>query len=238
MPRFTPSILISDCWGSMGDLTFFHWNGKCYYKNKPHGIFPGTAAQESQLDVHRRALAAWRTVPHETQKIWNRLAETVISHKPPFDNKANISGQNLFVSAYHGFYTLGEEHTPTPQAFASFPPHSLAFLSASVENADNLRLNFSTFFPDGIDASQYQVLMKVQLAKPGYGKKPGLLRNCLADAPCSNGKGVASCLVNDYRRRWGMDLQKYQVHCRYVLLDRQTGYRNNLAELSFSITLS
>ena len=237
MPRFTPSILISDCWGSMGDLTFFHWNGQCYYKNKSRGTFPGTAGQLASLDVHRRALAAWRTVPHETQKVWNSLAEPVISHKPPFDSKATISGQNLFVSAYHGFYTLGDEHCPTPTAFEPFPPHSVAFLDASLIDATLLRLRLKTFFPDGIQASRYQILMKVQLAKPGYGKKPGLMRNFLATAPCSNGEGTASFQIDNYVARWGLDLDEYQVHCKYVLLDRQTGYRNNLTPLSFLIKL-
>lgn len=237
MPRFTPSILISDCWGSMGDLTFFHWGGNCYYKNKSRGSFAGTAAQQNSLDVHRRALAAWRTVPHETQKVWNTLAEPVISHKPPFDGTAHISGQNLFVSAYHGFSTLGNEHHPTPRAFEPFPPHSVAFFDASLIDATSLQLRFKTFFPDGIQASRYQILMKVQLAKPGYGKKPGLMRNFLATAPCSNGEGTASFLIDDFIARWGLDLDEYQVHCRYVLLDRETGYRNIHSPLSFLIKL-
>lgn len=153
MPRFTPSVLISDCWGSMGDLTFYHVDGRCYYKNKSRCSFPGTAAQQSSLDVNRRALAAWREIPHETQKICNSLAEPVISHKPPFDGTS-------------------------------------------------LRLRFKSFFPEGIDASRYQILMKNQLAKPGYGRKPGLMRNFLAEAPCSSGEGTASFLIDDYANRW------------------------------------
>ena len=90
MPRFTPSILISDCWGSVGDLTFYHMGGRCYYKKKSRCEFPGTDAQNSQLDVHRRALAAWRTLEHSVQLTWNELAKPVISHKPPFDNTAHI----------------------------------------------------------------------------------------------------------------------------------------------------
>jgi hypothetical protein len=46
-------------------------------------------------------------------------------HKPPFDHTAHISGQNLFVSAYHGFATLGNEHVPTPQRFVKFPPFAV-----------------------------------------------------------------------------------------------------------------
>ena len=237
MPVFTPSAMISDCWGSMGDITFFHMDGRCYYKKKPQGSFPGTAAQLSNLDVHRRALAAWRSLDHETQLVWNSLAEPVISHRPPFDNTAKISGQNLFVSAYHGFYTLGNEHSPTPQPFEPFPAHSLAFSGASVVGGSDLNLSFDSFFPEGEDASRYQVLMKVQLTQPGFGKKPGLMRNFLAEHPCSSGDGTVDVIVTDYIRRYGLDLDEYQVHCRYVLLDRQTGYRNIYTPISFLVTL-
>ena len=115
MPKFKPSILISDCWGSVGDLTFYHVGGQCFYKKKSQCTFPWTEAQDSQMDVHRRALAGWRTLEQEEQEVWNVLATPVVSHRPPFDGNGRISGQNLFVSAYHGFYTLGNEHIPTPQ---------------------------------------------------------------------------------------------------------------------------
>lgn len=132
MPRFYPSILISDAYGSVGEVTFYHRNGKCYYRKRSHSRYPGTAAQTSALNVHRRALAAWREVPHQTQQVWNRLAEEVEPHRPPFDHKAFISGQNLFVSAYHGFATLGNEHQPSPVPFESFPPFA-AFLGDAVK---------------------------------------------------------------------------------------------------------
>lgn len=51
-------------------------------------------------------------------------------HKPPFDNKAHISGQNLFVSAYHGFTTLGNEHIPVLQRFVKFPPFAVCLANA------------------------------------------------------------------------------------------------------------
>ncbi len=59
----------------------------------------------------------WRPggeVPHQTQLVWNRLAEEVEPHRPPFDHLTHITGQNLFVSAYHGFVTLRDEHVPLP----------------------------------------------------------------------------------------------------------------------------
>ena len=232
MPKFKPSILISDCWGSVGDLTFYHVGGQCFYKKKPDGAFPGTTGQLDQLEVHRRALAAWRTLPQETQEVWNSLASPVISHKPPFDGKGHISGQNLFVSAYHGFYTLGDEHIPTPQAWENFPVYAIEFQDAEADGSD-LRLSFGTFFPEESPADRYHILMKVQLTKPGYGKKPGLMRNFLAEEACSNGEGCALVTVDNFAERWGLDLDEYQVHCRCVLLDRKTGYRTIHRELSF-----
>ena len=237
MPRFTPSVLISDCWGSVGDLTFYHVDGKCYYKKKPRCAFKGTAAQLEQLEVHRRAMAAWRTVPHEMQKIWHEYGKGAPSHKPPFDGTSHISGQNLFVSAYHGFYTLGNEHQPEPQPYEKFPVHALEFLSCELLNSSDLLLRFRLTFEDRPSPERYHLLTKIQLAKPGAGKKPGLMRNFLALAPCSAGDSTAEVLIKDYRNIWDLDLQEYQVHCRYLLLDRKTGYRNIHTPLSFPISL-
>ena len=203
MPRFTPSVLISDCWGSVGDLTFYHVDGRCYFKKKNQCEFPGTDAQNSQLDVHRRALAAWRTLEHSVQLTWNALAEPVISHKP---------------------------------AWQKFPVHSLDFEDAAVDGTD-LRLCFHSYFPETEPAGRYQVLSRIQLTKPGYGRNQGHMRNFLAEAPCDSGDGRVFIVVDDFRRRWDLVLDEYQVHGRYVLLDRQTGYRNIPREFSFSMKL-
>lgn len=237
MPRFTPSILISDCWGSVGDLTFYHVDGRCYYKKKAQGKFAGTDGQLAQLDVHRRALAAWREVPHEVQKIWHEYGKGALSYKPPFDGTSHISGQNLFVSAYHGFVTLGNEHQPGPQPFEKFPVYAVEFLSCERLGSSDLLLRFKMRFEDCPSPERYHLLMKIQLTKPGAGKKPGLMRNFLALAPCRAGDSTAEILIKDYRDIWGLDLQEYQVHCRYLLLDRKTGYRNIHTPLSFSISL-
>ncbi len=45
MPKFHPSVLIQDCWSSIGDITFYHRNGQCFYKRKPRPTFRGTPAQ-------------------------------------------------------------------------------------------------------------------------------------------------------------------------------------------------
>ena len=229
MPAFQPSILISDAYGSVGDVTFYHRGGKCYYRRRSAGNYPGTAAQLSALDVHRRALAAWRTLDQATQEVWYGYAEEAVPHKPPFDNKAYISGQNLFVSAYHGFATLGNEHIPTPQRFVKFPPYAIQLLDAVKEGSSLVIQTVVTIHP-GLDVGRYRLLAKLQLTKPGKGRHPGLLRNFLADENCGN--NPVRVVVPDYAGVWGLDLDEYQIHGRFILLDTVTGYRSQAQELS------
>lgn len=70
-------------------------------------MHPMSEAQAAHLEVHRRALATWRDVPDEVKERWNEFAREVEPHRPLFDHSSWISGQNLFVSAYHGFFTSG-----------------------------------------------------------------------------------------------------------------------------------
>jgi|GEM_PF-7039057 len=41
MPRFHPTPIIQDCWSSIGNITFYHRNGQCFYKRKINPVFPG-----------------------------------------------------------------------------------------------------------------------------------------------------------------------------------------------------
>ncbi|MDD3945788.1 MAG: hypothetical protein PHS38_13925, partial [Bacteroidales bacterium] len=117
MPIYPPNIRFSDCWSSVGGITFYHRNGKCYWRSKPAPVFPGTLGQLDHQSVHLRALAAWRTLDHQVQLQWAGYAGEVAAHRPPFLHENHISGYNLFVSAYHGFATLGNEHVPAPARF-------------------------------------------------------------------------------------------------------------------------
>lgn len=233
MPRFYPSVLIADAYGSVGEVTFYHRNGKCYYRKRSHSRYPGTAAQTSALDVHRRALAAWREVPHQTQQVWNRLAEDVEPHRPPFDHLAHITGQNLFVSAYHGFATLGNEHMPSPVPFEKFPPFAVS-LGAGVKMNGALVIPARVETGGCAEASRYQLLAKIQLTAPGRCRHLGYLRNFLAEGDCA--AGVVSIVIPGYVERWGYELDKYQVYARFVLLDTVTGYRSQYQEYTTLLT--
>lgn len=237
MPVFHPSILISDAYGSMGDITFYHRNGKCYYRKRTSGNYRGTAAQTTALDVHRRALAAWRTLSSDVQNVWNRYGRTAEPHKHPFDHSSWISGHNLFVSAYHGFVTLGNEHVPEPQSFQSFPPCSLEFRQASVEG-DVLKLTLRFLVTGTDNPGRYRFLLRLQLAKPRAGRNPSKMRNYLALDVCNGEEGIAQFQIEDYiRLAGGLRSDNYQAHCEYRLLDTVTGYRNNPALLSFPVDL-
>ena len=74
MPKFHPTPIIQDCWSSIGNITFYHRNGQCFYKRKIKPVFPGTPAQLDQAQVHHRAILAWQQLAHSVQLQWRELA--------------------------------------------------------------------------------------------------------------------------------------------------------------------
>ena len=74
MPRYFPNSRINDCWGSAGDVTFYHRDGVCYYRQKPVMEFAGTAGQMEHVGIHQRALEARRGLDHAVQLEWNRMS--------------------------------------------------------------------------------------------------------------------------------------------------------------------
>lgn len=236
MPRFYPDILVSDCWASLGDKTFYHRNGKCYYRKKASPEFSGTDGQLSQAGLHHRALEAWRTLSSETQNLWNEYAQPVPSQRMPYDVSTSISGYNLFVSAYHGFAQLGNEHIPAPHRKESFPVFSLDFVSAQETAEAALLLTFRSTFSPEFDGTRFRYLLKLQLERPGYGRNPGLMRNYLS-LPGSSATGqCVNFLIPDFRNVWHLNLPDYQAHCRYLLLDSETGFRCRFKEESFEFS--
>ncbi len=239
MPVYHPNIRFSDCWSSVGGITFYHRNGKCYWRSKPAPVFPGTLEQLDHQSVHLRALAAWRTLDHQEQLQWAGYAGEVAAHRPPFLHENHISGYNLFVSAYHGFATLGNEHVPAPARFEAFPPFYASFVSAQVAGNADMVLRFSLFVGGTDDPLRYRALGKIQLVAPGRGCHPGKLRNFLSVEASPDPSNPRTILFNipDYRSKWGLDLPGYTLHLRYLLLDTVTGYRNVCEKLSCSFSL-
>lgn len=232
MTQLRPNILINDAYGSAGTLTAYHRGGKCFLRKRSTCVFPGTSGQLSTMAVHLRALAAWRALPHEEQLLWAPYARVVEPHRPPFDHKARISGNNLFISAYHGFAALGREHTPSPAPFERFPTYLVSILGASAEG-ESLFIDWGLLMIDPV--GRYRLLTKVQLTRPGKGLSTGDLRNFLAEGTANDAR-VTTCIPG-YKSIWGLDLQSYQVYARCILLDTVTGYRSQFLQVSGVVSL-
>ena len=239
MPKYIPNSRFSDCWASVGNITFYHRNGQCYFRKKSVCKFPRTTGQIAASEIHSHALAAWRTLDHNTQLRWNEYAKDAPSHRPPFDKTAHITGHNLFVSAYHGFAQLGNEHIPEPMEWRPFPVVHIELVSAvETDDGGTLRINFKVLMEDGCDAGRYRLHLRMQLTSPRSGVRPGLMRTFIAEENVASNAGYkASLLVDDYKAIWGLSLPEYQVHCRYSLIDTITGYRNSYTKASFLLSI-
>ena len=260
MPAYSPNLLISDCYGSAGSITFYHRDGKCRWRSKSTLSFAATPRQSAALDVHRRALAAWRTIPDTEKEIWHEIARNVPPHRPPFGSGGHISGHNLFVSAYHGFHTLGNEHIPGPVEYRQFPVFVAKFISAETADISDLRITLSLAMSMADNSAKYALLCKVQLAEAGKGCNPGKMRNILAEetenetdadvgpataAACdaSNSDNAVNSriiflAIPDYRTFSGICANRYSLHIRYMLIDRLTGYRSQCQKLSTVINIT
>lgn len=236
MPKYIPNSRFSDCWASVGNITFYHRNGQCYFRKKSVCKFPRTKGQIAVSEIHRRALAAWRTLDHDVQLQWNEYAQAVPSHRPPFDGTTHITGHNLFVSAYHRFAQLGNEHIPEPREWSLFPLTSLEIDSVTSGLQGSLNLSFKVKSSQTIQ-NRYRLLVKLQLTMPGADKRPGCMRTFFAEENCTSDESVVTVHIPDYVSIWRLDLNRYQLHCRYTLIDTETGYRGMCSDFSDSINV-
>ncbi len=234
MPRFYPNTRFSDCWSSVGKVTFYHRNGICYFRSKAYSSFAGTAGQLERKELHHKAILAWRGLSYKQQKKWRRLAVGVAAHRPPFGDGNHISGYNLFVSAYHGFAQLGNEHIPSPKPFGPFPIFSLDFVGCSMASLFDMELRFRLTVLGTEEPSRYRVIGKIQIDAPGVGRNPGMMRNFLSPSVPSG--AVSEVAFTVPRKRF--DIAVFQLHIRYLLLDTVTGYRSQYHTLSTVFSLS
>ena len=220
MPKYHPNSRFSDCYSSVGNITFYHRNGVCYYKAKPNPTFPGTPNQINQLCVHRRAIRAWRELTHETQLQWNALAKNVKSKRPPFNADTHISGYNLFVSAYHGLAVTEQESTPIPAPIPSFPQVHLEYKTSTLKNGTDLQITFEA--DTTIDTfNNYTLIGKLQITKPGYRPSTGKYRNYIPTITQSGGKTHFTFTLSILNE----DKSIISIHLKHFLVHTSTGYR-------------
>ena len=238
MPAYDPNLLISDCYGSAGSITFYHRDGKCRWRSKSTLSFTATPGQCAALDVHRRTLSAWRTIPDTEKEKWHEIARNVPPHRPPFGYGGHISGHNLFVSAYHGFHTLGNEHIPGPMEFRPFPVFVAEFVLANAVNTSDLRITLNLSMSEANNPTRYSLLCKVQLTEAGKGCNPGKMRNFLAAEDTTQSSNLLTLTIPDYATFSGISSTACTLHLRYLLIDRHTGYRSRHQSLSAEVSLT
>ena len=224
MPLYLPNTRFSDCWSSAGNVTFYHRDGKCYWRKRSRQEYAGTPAQLDTAEIHHRAILAWQSLSSEEQMTWRRNAESVPAKRPPFDKDNHISGYNLFVSSYHGHALLGNEHIPEPQSMVMFPDFDLIYDNAEIADG-NLVLRCKSQIRG--DSERFRVLGKIVVTSPGKGCKTSHLRNYLADG------GVFVLPIPE-----GMENKReFQIHIRYLLVDSVTGFRCQYKKDSFLVAV-
>ena len=232
MPKYIPNALFSDCYASVGTVTFFHRDGECYFRTKANPTFPGTAGQQVQLSIHQRGLKEWRNLNHDEQLEWNALAKSVRSKRLPADVSCHISGYNLFMSAYHGLACIGDERIPEPKPLPNFPVIHLEYSSTAILNNTDLQISFritTGHIPDNL-----RIIAKIQLTASGLSSHRGRFRNHVGTKDDNN---HVSFTIHDYRTVSGLDLNEYQVHLRHLLIDSNSGHRSKETPLSIGIRI-
>ena len=232
MPKYIPNPLFSDCYASVGNITFFHKDGECFFKTKANPTFPGTAGQRVQLSIHQRGIREWKRLCHDEQLEWNALATSVKSKRLPADPSCRICGYNLFISAYHGLACIGDERTPEPQPLPNFPIVFLELASVAVPTGSDMLISFR-LTGDTIPGNM-RIIGKIQLTAPGYSCHRGKLRNHIGTI---NDDGQVIFMICNYKDTFGLDLQEYQIHMKYFLIDADSGHRSKENSLSVGISI-
>ena len=167
------------------------------------------------------------SIPHAVQLQWRELAKSVPSHRPPYDEHHHISGFNLFVSAYHGFAQLGNEHVPEPQPFPEFPSAALEVLEI-IPGAETATIRCRLTLADTVHPERWHLSARIQLTAPGVGCDPGKMRSCMAIpvGPIEIGQSISSRDVT-FTSACCVISGPIQAHIKYRFIDEVTGYRNN-----------
>ena len=166
-------------------------------------------------------MAAWASLDRDTQLKWIEYETTAEPHRPPFDHKAHITGNNLFVSAYHGFALMGNEHTPEPQPF-QMPSFVVTFDRAIVENGV-LRLTVDAHVSPDDNPERYRLYSRLRLTYPGKGYGVRGMRGFLSEGDCSERMIIR---IPAYAEIWNLTEERFQIQAMSILLDSETGFRS------------
>jgi len=124
---------------------------------------------------------------------------------------------------------------PLPVKYEEFPVVWIGLDSACEIEGGILQIRLRVRLDGNVDPTRYRLQIRMQLTCPGMGRNGGKMRSFIAQKNCTSSDCIVTVLVPDYKRIWELDLPSYQVHCRYLLIDSQTGYRNIFRKKSFGM---
>ena len=101
-------------------------------------------------------------------------------------------------------------------------------MGAEIVSLFDVKLRFKLTLCGTSKFSRYRVLGKIQIEEPGVGRHPGRQRNYLSESVPDGTSSEIEFVVPMNRN----DLQMFQIHIRYLLLDTVTGYRSQYHGLS------
>lgn len=166
-------------------------------------------------------MAAWASLDSETQRLWNSYETGAESHRPPYDHKSHISGNNLFMSAYHGFALMEDEHTPVAHPFLMPPPFLVTFDRATAET-ETLCLTVDAHVSQYAQPERYRLYARIRLTDPGKGYGVRGMRGFLAEGDCSQRMTIT---IPEYTEIWNLGSERFQIQAMCILLDSETGFR-------------
>ena len=132
---------------------------------------------------------------------------------------------------------LDDEHVLEPVPWEEFPIVWAGFSSAEELEDGSLRIDLRTKLDGNADPTRYLVVAKLLMTEPGHTRTGGFYRTFLAISNCTSADAEVRFLIPDFQNLWPVVGPSYQVHCRYLLIDTQTGYRSIFRKTSFLMEL-
>lgn len=106
-------------------------------------------------------------------------------------------------------------------------------MGCSMASLFDMKLRFRLTMCGADEPLRYRVLGKIQIESPGIGRNLGKMRNYLSESIPTG--AVSEIVFNVPRKRFDIDM--FQLHLRYLLIDSKSGYRSQYHLLSTLVAI-
>ena len=146
-------------------------------------------------------------------------------------------GHNLFVSAYHGFAQMGNEHLPQPAVYPKFPETKITSVSGRIVGSSNLKIDCRILLLDCTDPHRFRFAARIQLTRPGGGLNQSLMRsfmgNTVAWTQVQGGYGIlVSFLVPENKNMWNLNWHESTFHLYGQFIEKDKGQLSEICHIN------